>query len=240
MKHPMIEELRAIGSVVQPKTPAAKKPVEPVLDAADTGASDAAISDIRTAAVGAAQQWCETKPADLGDGETMADRLTALLIGIADENKDGDLSEDEMAVIEVAMDAATSYMVSKGATEDDAAAVVYEGDNDAAMRVQELLKDTMPEGDDAASEEIDGFVFDGEAKESVLDGVDAILDAVYKKRTVIRGGKKVRINKRISGHVRLSGAQKVAIRKARMKSHSAAARVRRMKSMKIRQRTGLK
>ena len=65
-------------------------------------------------------------------------------------------------------------------------------------------------------------------------------DAVYKKKLVIRGGKKVRINKRVSGTVRLTAKQKMAIRKAQRKAHSASALMRRMKSMRIRRRTGLK
>jgi hypothetical protein len=59
-------------------------------------------------------------------------------------------------------------------------------------------------------------------------------------KMAIRNGKKMRIRKRVSGTVRLSAAQKVGLRKARMKSHSATARMRRAKSMKIRRKSGLK
>ena len=45
--------------------------------------------------------------------------------------------------------------------------------------------------------------------------------------------------KRISGHVRLSAKQKVAIRKARLKSHSAKAVMRRLKSVRLRKKLGL-
>jgi hypothetical protein len=50
----------------------------------------------------------------------------------------------------------------------------------------------------------------------------------------------VRINKRVSGTVRLSAAQKVAIKKAVMKSRSSIAKVRRLKSMKVRRNMGIK
>ena len=63
--------------------------------------------------------------------------------------------------------------------------------------------------------------------------------AVYKTKMAVRKGKKMRIRKRISGTVRLSAKQKLAIRKARMKSHSAGARMRRMKSMRMRKKAGL-
>jgi hypothetical protein len=66
-----------------------------------------------------------------------------------------------------------------------------------------------------------------------------VLDAVYKKKLVVRGGKKLRINKRVSGRVVLSALQKASIRKARRKAHSSIAKVHRAKSMKMRSRAGL-
>ena len=58
-------------------------------------------------------------------------------------------------------------------------------------------------------------------------------------KMAVRNGKKMRIRKRISGTVRLSAKQKLAIRKARMKSHSAGAMMRRMKSMRMRRKMGI-
>ena len=121
-------------------------------------------------------------------------------------------------------------------SEDDASKLLNDGDNEAAERVCELLRGGLPEGDDASMEDVENFAFDAEAQEPLMDSV---LDAVYKKRMVIRGGKKVRINKRVSGTVRLSAAQKVAIRKAGMKSRSASSRMRRMRSLNVRKKMGL-
>ena len=56
---------------------------------------------------------------------------------------------------------------------------------------------------------------------------------------MVRNGKKVRINKRVSGTVRLSAKQKVAIKKARLKSHNARAMLKRAKSMRKRKQMGL-
>jgi hypothetical protein len=58
-------------------------------------------------------------------------------------------------------------------------------------------------------------------------------------KMAIRAGKKVRIKKRISGHVRLSARQKVAVAKMQRRSHSGAAMARRMKSARIGRRMGL-
>ena len=194
------------------------------------GADNYTIADITMSAVSAVQQWAETD--DLDDGESYADRLMALVVGIADANKDGDITEDEQGVLEVALNAAWDYLVKCGATEEDAGALLNDWDDEAADRVRDLVASVLPEGDDEASAEIDSFVFSESDQEPALD-------AVYKMKMAVRGGKKMRIRKRISGTVRLSAKQKLAIRKARMKSHSAGAMMRRMKSMRLRKKVGL-
>ena len=194
------------------------------------GADNYTIADISMSAVSAVQQWAETD--DLDDGESYADRLMALVVGIADANKDGDITEDEQGVLEVALNAAWDYLVKCGATEEDAGALLNDWDDEAADRVRDLVASVLPEGDDEASAEIDNFIFSESDQEPALD-------AVYKMKMAVRGGKKMRIRKRISGTVRLSAKQKLAIRKARMKSHSAGAMMRRMKSMRLRKKAGL-
>ena len=205
------------------------------LDSADeapqlTGADDYTIHDISLSAIAALQQWVETD--DLDDGESSADRLMALFVGIADANKDGDITEDEQGVLNVALNAAWDYLVKAGASEEDASTLLNDWDGDVADRVRDLVASTLPDGEGDAGEDMDEFVFSADDQEPALD-------AAYKKTLAIRGGKKVRINKRISGHVRLSAKQKVAIRKARMKSHSAGAMMRRMKSMRMRRKIGM-
>ena len=195
-----------------------------------SGADDYTLRDIKLSAIAVVQQWAETD--DLDDGESYADRLMAMFVGIADANHDGDVTEDEQGVLEVALNAAWDYLVKAGVTEEDAGALLNDWDDDAADRVRDLVASVLPDGDDAASAEIDSFVFSDD------DNAPA-LDAVYRKTAAVRNGKKVRINKRISGTVRLSAKQKVAIRKARMKSHSAGAMMRRLKSMRLRRKAGL-
>ena len=195
-----------------------------------SGADDYTLRDIKLSAIAVVQQWAETD--DLDDGESYADRLMAMFVGIADANHDGDVTEDEQGVLEVALNAAWDYLVKAGVTEEDAGALLNDWDDDAADRVRDLVASVLPDGDDEASAEIDSFVFSDD------DNAPA-LDAVYRKTVAVRNGKKVRINKRISGTVRLSAKQKVAIRKARMKSHSAGAMTRRMKSMRMRRKAGL-
>lgn len=209
-----------------------------VFDAVETlGAASYAVNDIRVSVAATIQQWAETD--DLEEGKTLADRLFAMLVGIADDDQDGEINDDEQAVLDVAMDSAFDYLVSKGVTEDDATALLQDGSAEAADRVADLLKGELPDGDEASMTDIDTFAFDSDAQASVFDSVDAIMDAVYKKAVVVRNGKKTKIMKRVAGKVTLSPEEKIAIRKAGMKAHSAAAKVARMKSMRVRARMGL-
>lgn len=233
--HPAARALRNLGAFDKPKTQAQLDAVatekQALLDATANAAGQFAADSIRDEAIAMVQGWAATQPSDLDEGETLADRLEAMAIGVADENQDGDITEDEADIVDVALNAMLDYMVAQGVSEDDAIALLADKDGDAADRVHELLA-----GSEDGDQALDSFVFDADSSEAVMDGV---LDAVYKKKIVIRQGKKMRVNKRVSGHVRLSAGQKVAIRKAGMKSRSAGARVRRMKSMKIRNRAGL-
>lgn len=218
------------GAMKRPAKPAmvldeAKKD-GPVLSGADSYAS----KDIALRAVASVHQWVETD--DLDEGETMADRLLALLVGIADENKDGELSEDEYGVLEIAVNAVGDYLEKQGVAEDDIDALLNDWEGDVADRVRDLVATTLPEGDEAAGEDIDNFVFGD-------DDQEAVLDATYKKTFAIRKGKKTRIRKRVAGTVRLSAKQKMGLRKARMKSHNAGAMMRRAKSMRLRRKMSI-
>lgn len=209
---------------------AAQKLLDSAADAAGVFATNA----IRDDALATLSVWGATAASELEDGESLADRLVAMAIGIADENKDGDITEDEADVVEVALGAMADYLEAQGVSDEDINALLNDGDADAAGRVHELLSGS--DGDDAG---IENFLFDAESSEAVLDSVHGILDATYKKTLAVRKGKKVRIMKRVSGKVILSASQKVAIRKATTKARSATARVRRMRSMKVREKAGL-
>lgn len=210
-----------------------RKDVKPVLDATGSdpvlsGADSYTVTDITLKAVAAVQQWVETD--DLDEGENFADRLMAMVVGIADANKDGEISGDEQGVVDIALNAIWDYLAKYSVADDDTSALLNDWDNDTAERVRDLLAASLPDGE-AADADIDNFVFG--------DNQEPALDATYKKTLVVRGGKKVRINKRVSGTVRLSAKQKMAIRKAGMKSHNAVAMMHRAKSMRIRKKSGL-
>lgn len=196
-----------------------------VMDAADYQAAQLAQE-----AVAAIHTWVESD-VDLDSGETLADRLFSLFIGIADATKDGDLSDDEIGVVEAAMDAGAEYLASLGVDDGDIDALLNSWDEDAAERVHEFILSSLPDdGEDSALDSALDFTFVQK---------DAFFDSTYVNRVAIRGGKKVRIKKRVTGSVHLTARQKVAIRKMHLKANSASAKMRRLKSMRTRKKMGI-
>ncbi len=237
-QHPAAGALQSLGVFSAPadreRSRLLQQQRQRMLDSAADAAGSHAATAIRDDALAMLGIWAGTPASDLGEGETLADRLIAMAVGVADENQDGELTDDEADVVEVALSAMADYLSAQGVSDEDIDALLNNADAEAAGRVQELL--AAGEGDDT---DLDSFLFDAESSEAVLDDVRGILDAVYKKTMAVRKGKKVRVMKRVSGKVVLSAAQKVAIRKATTKARSATARVRRMKSMKVRENAGL-
>lgn len=205
----------------------------PVFDGAETALPGAVYvqQDMKIKVATAIQSWCETD--DLGTDETSAMRLQSLLIGIVDANKDGEIGEEEADYFDALLEYAWDYLASKGVPEDDIDTLLNDWDDATADRVMDLVNGELPDGDEQAMEDINAFAFDDSAESSVFDS------AVYKNHMAIRGGRKVRIKKRTSGTIRHSAAQKVAIRKMLMKSHSASAQLHRSKSMRVRKNMGL-
>lgn len=184
-------------------------------------------------------EWFETMEDDLDDGEGLGDRLYSLFISLADENKDGEISDDEADVINIGINAAYDYLVSKGVSEENATALLEEFDNAVAESVHAFVLEKLPVGNDEMFNEMDDLIFADAENEPMLDGIDhngLALDAAYRKTFAIRHGKKMRINKRISGKVRLSAKQKIAIKKARLKANTGAAKMRRLKSFRLHKR----
>jgi hypothetical protein len=189
------------------------------------------LSDMKVKAAAAVQTWCETD--DLSENETSALRLQSLLIGIVDANKDGEIGDDEADYFEMVLNAAWDYLAAKGAQDDDIDLLLNDWDTAAADRIMDVVNGGLPDGDEAGLDDIDAFAFSDDDQEAVFDS------AAYKNVMAIRHGKKMRIKKRIGGTVRLSAAQKVAIRKMHMKSHSATAQIRRLKSVRMSRSMGL-
>ncbi|POA45554.1 hypothetical protein C1893_23140 [Pseudomonas sp. MPR-ANC1] len=207
-----------------------------MLDNASNANNDAEVPDIvytedmRLDATRVIAEWAQTD--DLDGDEGYGDRLLALIVGTA-AHSDTDLTEDEVQYAGMVAEVVGDYLEDKGIPEEDIDALIGDAtfDNDVAERVHEALLDKLPDGEEAMLDDAGRFV-DG-------DDDDKMLDATYRKKVVIRGGKKVRINKRIAGTIRLNSAQKAAVRKMQRKAFSGAAKIHRAKSMRLRKKMGL-
>jgi hypothetical protein len=196
--------------------------------------------EVDLTAANTVQEWAATSEGDLGEGEGLGDRLFALLAANSDADdmagdESDDLGEDESEMFGMIAAAAWNYMAGKGVAEDDLDALFgddVDASNLAGSRVHSFLADTLPGGDEAM-EDANNFAFGPDALSNTFDG------PTYKRRFVIRKGQKVAVRKRVSGRVRMSAAQKVAVTKMRRRSNSAAARMMRAKSMRVRKSRGM-
>ncbi len=193
----------------------------------------------RTQAMSAILAWVE-------DGEFTYTALDEYIIGMADLDGDFEISDEEEAIYNAVWAEVPDALLSLGATETDANDFVNgegKASADAAARVGKALKERLDELEADDDEIIAGFALGEDAVfENASDdpeGRHMILEATYRKQKVVRDGKVVKINKRISGKVRLSAAQKAGLRKARRKANTAAARLQRKKSMRLRARRGM-
>ena len=221
----LMNDIQAAAQKPQPKQSATFDGV--VHDATDDE-SAYTLTQARIEAAAAVNTWTETAEEDLEDGETLADRLDALLIGTLDADKDGEITDEEADALAIVFDAAAEYLLHQGVSEDDTAALLSDGDADAAERVQELLINIAPDGEDAEYDSVNDFAFNKEQQ------VDGTFDAVYKRKMAVRNGKKTIIRKRVAGRVKLTAKQKMAVKKMLRKSHSGKAKMRRAKSMRRR------
>lgn len=195
----------------------------------------AELATLRLDVAGLISAWAETDADDLEGGENLADRFDAMMIGLVDADKNGELDDNELSVLDIGYNIAFDVLSGRGASEDDILALLNDGDETAAENIHELLINTGTDGEDAELAAINAaaFEFDEDSDTAVMDG------ATYKKQVAIRNGKKVIIRKRIAGVVRLTAKQKAAIKKMQRKSHSGAARAKRLKSLKRRKALNL-
>lgn len=193
----------------------------------DDAASAHALNDAALEAAATIQAWAEVN--DLEEGENYADVLQDMFFADADFNEDGVLSDDESALAEGKLNAAYDYLVRKGAAEEDAYKLLNDWNPDAAERVHDLVVAKLPDGADADAD-INSFVFGDE-------GSEAVMDSVFKKKIIIKGGKKMRVLRKISGPKNMKRV--AAAKKNKNKMHSAAALIKRAKSMRIRKARGL-
>lgn len=210
-----------LTSIVR-KMVARPEPVAVILDSVprdDDDAQSYALTHIAVSTAAALQEWVETADDDLDEGETHAGRLLGMCVGLCDPDQDDEeLSDDESDTLDLVRSAAWDYLTAKGIEPDDATLLLDDWDADAAVRIREFLASILPDGD--GLDDIDTFAFDS----------TSTLDAVHKMKASV--GKASRFGKRISGKVKVSAKQKLSLRKAGKKAHTATATMKRVKSQK--------
>lgn len=204
-------------------------------------------TDLRLRGITMVQAWVETDDADLDADETHADRLLGLIAESVDEDGDDDLNDDELEALEVAFEGARDYMLSHGVSPEDADLLLDDADNDAALRVRDLLAEVMPDDEEALADAY-ACAAVGECGEETMDavsgnkfGASRVAPKLFGKRTVgVRAAKAGarRVHRSAKWYAktkmsRRSAAVKAGAKRARLKSKTGNALKLLSRSMKI-------
>lgn len=185
-------------------------------DAMFEAVSKAAIVNRRADAAAAVFQWIE-------DGDADFDALDAIVFGLAGGTDDEELTDDEVDQYNLLLGDVGDFLVNVCELSVKDVEAMFEGDNDKAEKVFEAAEAATSNADEAE------MIAEFSVRESMM------LESVKK---VVRDGKIVTIktNRRKR---RMTPAQKAALKKARSKANSSAARAARKKAMRLRKSRGM-
>lgn len=194
------------SSVKEPLT--AEQAQQMILEAVEASVKSDGLSD----AAQAVFDWAD------GDDNSYdaLDGYAQALAGIGDD--DDNPTDDQLDVYFSVLGNMANFFITLGADDDTVAALFDDEDDDIAASLSGEIK--AIDADDRA-ELISAFS---------LSGDDAMTEALEK---VVRAGK-VKLIRKPFRKRRLSAAQRMALKKARSKSHTARAKLNRTKSMKLR------
>lgn len=154
------------------------------------------------------------------EGMTTADELDSFAVGMADVDDDGEVNEAEQEDYEEALNAIADALEHIGVSPDVIEKALAD-DDDAAEQVALHIANYADELDDE-----DQFIANYSVREKLM--TEAM-------RKVVRDGKVKWIKKPLRKR-RMSAAQRAALRKARKKANTGAAKRARRKSMKLRKK----
>lgn len=149
------------------------------------------------------------------------DGYVQALAGLDDDDPDAEPTDDEIGAYNDMWDAVANFLVAAGEDPSTVSAMVDDEDEDAAGAIASDVA-----GIDSSARDELSVAYQASADDSMLEAV----------KKVIRNGE-VALIKRSPRRRRLSAAQKMALKKARMKAHSSSAKLARAKSMKLRRKT---
>lgn len=178
----------------------------------------AAAESMRATAAAAVLEWARG-----GDTSYEAfDDMAMAMAGIGEDDDDADPSDEQIEEYNDYLGLMAQAAVSFGASKDDVQTMIDDEDDDAADSVADALAGLNEDKDDEA---ITAFSIKS----------DLMMESVVK---VIRNGEVKLIKKNVRKR-RRTAAQRAAFKKVQLKSHTAAAKASRAKSMKQRKRRGM-
>lgn len=158
--------------------------------------------------------------------------LSEYAAGIADLDGDEEFTDEEVSLYnDILTDIADSFL-SFGADAKNVDDFLNGEDDTAGAKLGAFVSDVL-NGESASNDDMIAAFAGGDA---VMES--GVLEAAFKKMKVVRGGK-VKIVKKRVGKVHLSAAQKAGLKKARRKAFTGIAKMRRAKSVKLRQKRGM-
>lgn len=163
---------------------------------------------------------------ELSEGESLIERLEALIVGIIDADDDGEVSSSEQEDYDFCIESIILHLSELDCKSGDIVKI-FESE-DALERCLSTAVENLEEGEDAVFDAIDHHVFTATtSKESAYISFDAVVAR-------IRDGKKeiVSIKKKLKKK-KLSAKQKAHLKKIQKKPKSAATRRKMSKSMKL-------
>lgn len=179
--------------------------------------------DDRSLAASIAVEWANDNGAELGDLYAMIYAAVAAGDDSDDEELD-ELTPEQDEHYETLLELVGDVLISVGgASAKSVQTMLDEDSEDAALDVAEKMRSAIKETS------ADELIADYAVKEELL------MSAMKK---VVRDGKVKFIKKRVR-KVRLSAAQRAGLKKARLRSNTAAAKAKRRKSNRIRTNSGL-
>jgi len=180
--------------------------------------ADFALKQLRSVVMAALLEW-------VIDSSSSFEELEALLVGVADIDDDGELTEEESAVLDDIQEIAAEALVFMGADASEVEAMFEDQTDDDVLNVLSSIESELDDSTLSDDDMINSFTFEQ----------PVFMDAMVRK--VVNGV--VKLVKKPLRKRKMSAQQKAALKKARKKAHSSAARAARKKSMRLRKSRGM-
>jgi hypothetical protein len=193
---------------------------ESIFESASRNTEDFAGQQMRSMAMSTVLSW-------LDEGDFTFEALDFLAAGMVDADGNEEIDEDEEQDYNELLAGIGDAFTRLGASAKNVTAFLDDEDDDQGSKLGKFL-----------SKKLDNVSIDDNqliARYATRVGSDSIFEST---RKVVRNGKIVLKKKRVK-KFRVSSAQRQALKKARRKSNTAAARRNRAKSMRTRKKRGL-